>query len=126
MSEPRDAIRALIAKWRQKSKDLVGFPTHGRGVTWAAAADELEAALHAEAPAPAPTWQPVSTAPKGRKVMLVRQDGVMQLDDWGLYCVYNGPRFVLWCDPPALDAGRTPEQDRASNQFDPGERRDPA
>jgi hypothetical protein len=46
-------------------------------------------------------WRDVMTAPRGEKVLLLRQDGEQIVDDWDKYAVYNNPRFTHWQPLPA-------------------------
>jgi hypothetical protein len=57
-------------------------------------------------------WQPIDTAPKGRKVLVLKGNGKFAIADWGRYCEYNGGNFTHWIplpDPPTTE-GNTNNQ----------------
>ena len=65
---------------------------------------QLTSALAAQQEA---QWQPIETAPRGKKVQLaVAGEGEITIGDWADYCVYNSPGFTHWAPfvppPPAI------------------------
>lgn len=50
---------------------------------------------------PAQGWRPISEAPKGYDVLMVRKDYGIVIADWGDYASHNQPRFTHWQPLPA-------------------------
>jgi hypothetical protein len=67
-------------------------------------AEQMHAYALAAAPAvSAPAWQPIETAPTGRRALLWAPGWTAPVvDDWGKYSAYNHPKFTHWMPLPAL------------------------
>lgn len=41
-------------------------------------------------------WQPIDTAPRGTRVILLDKKGNVSINDFGLFFIYNEPGFTHW------------------------------